>query len=304
MTAPDDAATARHAGAVTKETARLYDWLSRYVQIANLLAYGDRFAGFTMHKALRASRSDEGEPGTLHVNQRLLAASGLDAQARVLDAGCGFGGTIFHFAQTLGATCVGLTLSAVQVRVARREARRRGLERNCRFELRSYEEPIEGRYDAVLSIEALVHATDLSAVVMNLAGCLDRGGRLCLVEDLPQVDLQREFPAEADALAVHWSCRRWPVEAELRSLLAAAGLEIETDEDLTSRVLTRDRRHLDRLERRYLRLYRWFSFLAPVRAVLSAYLGGLAIERLYAAGALRYRLLVARRVEARGHHDG
>ena len=31
-----------------------YDWLSRYVQVANWLAHRDRFAGFAMHKTLAA----------------------------------------------------------------------------------------------------------------------------------------------------------------------------------------------------------------------------------------------------------
>src|SRR5439155_6403115 len=30
-----------------------YDWLSRYVQFSNWMAYRDRFAAFTMHKKLR-----------------------------------------------------------------------------------------------------------------------------------------------------------------------------------------------------------------------------------------------------------
>ncbi len=35
-----------------------YDWLSRYVQLSNWIAYRDRFAGFTMHSCspCRASR--------------------------------------------------------------------------------------------------------------------------------------------------------------------------------------------------------------------------------------------------------
>ena len=41
------------------EVARLYDWLSRYVQLANRLAYGHRFADFTMHKALAVCTGDE-----------------------------------------------------------------------------------------------------------------------------------------------------------------------------------------------------------------------------------------------------
>src|SRR4051794_8220338 len=42
----------------------------------------------------------------------------------VLDAGCGVGGTSLHVAETTGARVYGLTLSSVQLEIARRNAAR------------------------------------------------------------------------------------------------------------------------------------------------------------------------------------
>jgi SAM-dependent methyltransferase len=272
------------------DVAHLYDWLSRYVQLANWRAYGDRYAGLTMHKPLCV---EEGDP--MHaVHDRLLEASRLPREPRVLDAGSGFGGTIFRWAARIGGTYDGLTLSGVQLRVARREARRRGLDARCRFHLRSFDAPIEERYDGIVAIETLVHAPDFAGAVANLAHALAPGGALLLVEDVPPEAIP---PHDAELLARHWSCPRLPSEADYRDAFAANALTLEHEEDLTAHVRMRGVDAVDRAERRYRRLWRLLPF-APARAVLAAYLGGLAIERLYATKRLRYRLFVARRAEA------
>ncbi|MGH8471556.1 MAG: SAM-dependent methyltransferase, partial [Gammaproteobacteria bacterium] len=99
-----------------------YDWLSRYVQLSNWLSYRDRFAAFTMHKRLciptQAGLALGRTAGLEYVNDRLLEVAGLPPEPRVLDAGCGFGGTVFHWQRRIGGRNDGLTLSRVQLGVA------------------------------------------------------------------------------------------------------------------------------------------------------------------------------------------
>jgi SAM-dependent methyltransferase len=338
------------AGAV----AELYDWLSRYVQIANRLAHGDRFASFTMHKALApiapaapptrlaplgtaardapdetltpagahgpAAPEPSGRPpaprppvtavetavktavsaGGVHaVHDRLLEISGLPPQPRVLDAGCGFGGTVFRWCERIGGQYDGLTISRVQARVARREARRRGWETRCRFFLQSYDEPLPGLYDGIVAIETLVHAPRPAATVAHLAAALRPGGRLLVVEDVPLAALGADAAHDLALLREHWGCPCLPALDDYRRSFAAAGLALLHEEDLTGGVRTRPPLQLDRLERRYTRLRSALPW-APARAVLAAYLGGIAVERLYATGRLAYRLMVAVRPAAAG----
>jgi SAM-dependent methyltransferase len=278
----------------------LYDWLSRYVQLANWLSYRDRFAGFTMHKTLSVPTVAGGQAlrtaGLDYVNDRLLEAAQLPAQPRVLDAGCGFGGTIFHWHERIGGVYDGLTLSRVQLRVARREAHRRGTEQSCRFHLKSYDAPIDERYDAVVAIESLVHAPDINHTVSNLARALHAGGLLLMLEDMAKVDLEREAPADARLLQVHWGCHPYPTQENYERALERARLRVIHEEDLTPHVRYRSADILAAQEAKYSRLYRLFP-LTPVRTVLSAYLGGVGLERLYLKGMMSYRLIVARKEE-------
>jgi cyclopropane fatty-acyl-phospholipid synthase-like methyltransferase len=280
------------------EIPAFYDWLSRYVQLANWLAYRDRFASFTMHKTLSVPPGvEEGRrrtAGLEYVNDRLLEAAPMPQSPRVLDAGCGFGGTIFRWHNRIGGSYDGLTLSRVQLRVARREARRRGLENDCRFHLQSYDAPIAGTYDAVVAIESLIHSPDLNATIPNLAKSLRPGGLLVMLDDMAEVDLDDEAPDEARLLRIHWGCARYCSQEDYLRALDRARLSVIHEEDLTPRVQPRNAAVLDRLEATYNRLYKVIR-LTSARTVLSAYLGGLALERLYLKENVCYRLIVARK---------
>lgn len=291
----------------TTHVRDMYDSLSWYVQLENWRAHGSRFADFTMHKGLAVPGA-----GTRHVNDVLLEHCGLPGfdstgatrlsdstgasqpRPRVLDAGCGFGGTMFAMHERLGGTYDGLTLSATQLRAARREARRRGIEDACRFHLRNFDDPIAQRYDAVVAVESLSHAPDLRHTLGNLAAALAPGGALLLVEDMAVADIDARHPEEAGILHRHWGCRRFPREEDYETHLRDAGLAITRRVDLTPLVRHRTLAELEAAGRRYSAWSRWLP-VAPVRRVLSAYIGGIALEKLYARGEARYKLLVATR---------
>jgi SAM-dependent methyltransferase len=285
---------------VTHETIPdYYDWLSRYVQIANWLSYGDRFASFTMHKTLSVPPETDGgkqgrSAGLEYVNDRLLRAVQLPETPRILDAGCGFGGTIFDWHGRIGGTYDGLTLSRVQLQVARREARRRDIDGVCRFHLRSYDAPIDGSYDAVTAIESLIHAPVLDRTIPNLADSLRPGGLMLILDDMAKAAIDTEAPSEARLLRDHWGCNPYHTQDDYRRALSLARLSVIHEEDFTSQVQPRASATLDKLERIYERLYKAIP-LTSVRIVLSAYLGGLALERLYLKEKVSYRLLIARK---------
>jgi hypothetical protein len=72
-----------------------------------------------------------------------------------------------------------------------------------------------------------------------------------------------------------------------------SGLTIAYEEDLSPLMRPRSPDILDGLEARYGRLHQLVP-VAPVRTVVSAYLGGIALERLHGSGDVHYRLLIAR----------
>jgi SAM-dependent methyltransferase len=278
-----------------------YDWLSRYVQFSNWIAYRDRFAAFTMHKSLNVPGEGNGgrrqrTAGLEYVNHRTLDVAreaGLATNPRVLDAGCGFGGTIFHWHQRVGGRYDGLTLSKVQRKIAERQARQRGIADACQFHLRSYDAPLQRVYDAIVAIESLIHSANLNRTILNLASALRPGGMLLVLDDMAMGDLDVVRPADAALVRSHWGCSPYPTYDDFRAAIDHSELTVIHEEDLSPLMRVRTETFLDWQERVYSFIYRMIP-LAPVRTVVSAFLGGVALERLHGSGDVDYRLIVAR----------
>ena len=151
----------------------------------------------------------------------------------------------------------------------------------------------------IVAIESLIHAPDLSWTIKNLAGALGPEGMLLVLDDMAEVGLDGARPREAALLRAHWGCDPYPTAADYRYAIESSGLSLAGEEDLSPLMRPRPPAVLDEAERRYASLYRRLP-LPAARAVVSAYLGGIALERLHGTGDVRYRLLVGRNDGVKG----
>jgi len=116
---------------------------------------------------------------------RLAAAElGLRPGARVLDAGCGVGGTSAFLADEHGLDVTGITISPVQLRRARRLARRSRAEVPPRFVLADYLQTgfDDGTFDGVVAIESACYADSKRAFLAEAWRVLRPGGRLAVMD--------------------------------------------------------------------------------------------------------------------------
>ncbi len=286
--------------------AAYYDNLSWFLDVSRLVGRGGGAAQGSIHRFLAA---DPGEAqAASHGPERLdrlvfdaAVAAGLPAVPRVLDAGCGLGGSIFHWQARRGGRYDGLTLSPEQQRRATQEAARRGIASACRFHIRSYQDPIPcgaatpgdvaGPFDAAIAIESLAHSPDPTITIKNLAAALAPGGLLLIVDDMPQAG------REEGLLAQFKRCWRCPVLADAafyRRALADAGLAVVHEADWSHRLRPRPLAWL----RVLMAAFGLACRLSPsrsLRVALEAMQGGFALEALYRRQGMRYGFMVARK---------
>jgi SAM-dependent methyltransferase len=278
---------------------RYYNWLSWFQRATSWIGQGGGYQSLTVHRLLASS--DPGIAAADVVHERILAAVEIKAP-RVVDAGCGLGGTIFYLHRRLGGEYDGLTLSPTQRAHAEREAKRRRITAVCRFHLRSYDEDLRpivpDGADLIIAIESLAHSVRPEHTVANLAQTLRRGGSLIVVDDVPD-DALAEDDGDFVGFRSGWRCPAIVRHATLLGALSKAGLTVERDEDLTPLVARRDPMEIERLigiNRRW----RWWAGWLGAAELIDSLHGGLMLERLYRRGLMRYRLVAARRTAASG----
>jgi SAM-dependent methyltransferase len=291
--ADDGAAYAEGAsGAAGAALGGYYDRLARWTATAHRFGYGGGHDKLTVHRALADPRAG-GRPTVTRLHDVLLAALIAPPSGHVLDAGCGLGGTILDLARRCSARFTGVTLSERQAAVGRAAAAKNGLADRIAIEVGSYDAAPEGPFDLAIAIESLAHSPHPEASIAAIVARLTPGGRFAIVDDMPE-------PRARGTRDLAWFQSGWrvpalPDAAELKAMLARRGLAIVADRDLTDELRPRTLARIAQLEK----LNRVLQRLSPpgaLRELLDSYRGGLALERLYRFGLMRYRLIVAEKL--------
>lgn len=275
-----------------REVAAYYKWLHRWVRWTKVVRRFSGFDTYTVHRLLTDPAS--GENGAHVVHRLMLDGVPLPRAPRVLDAGCGYGGTAFDLQPKIGGTWTGLTIAPVQFARARAEALRRDIASHIQFRLASYDEPLAGPFDLAIAIESLVHSVNPTATIANLAAALTPGGHFVLVDDMPVEDFPAALAGDLADAKRFWRCPVMPTERGWRAAFEAAGLDIVRSEDLSPLIHHRPIEEMNRLIKRDHRRRRWLA-LSGMRRIPEANIGGLLLERLAVAGVMQYRVLVGRK---------
>jgi cyclopropane-fatty-acyl-phospholipid synthase len=86
----------------------------------------------------------------------IAAKLALEPGQRVLDIGCGWGGTALYLHKVAGVDVLGVTLSERQLKVARERAEAAGVSEHVKFELIDYRK-VDERFDRIVSVGMFEH---------------------------------------------------------------------------------------------------------------------------------------------------
>ena len=204
---------------------------------------------------------------------------------RILDLGCGVGGSIRYLKKRCPGDYTGITLSPIQCRIAEQQ--------NTQIELGNYLDSSWYRdrkaFDLVYAIESLQHNPDLKLLLKNLISVLNKGSHFVVIDDF-LIDGKKLSPAEeklADRFRKHWHAYGYTSGDEFITTLEAHGFKLQYKSDLSSLmrkpVLNRF------LRRAYLDCLSLLPFRNPA---LDNALGGGSLKLLQQSGLSAYYILV------------
>lgn len=269
---------AASSGAVSKQAIRQhYDSFAGFYRA---------FWGDHIHHGLFLRGNESSKQAQIQLLEHCAALSGIRQRARVLDVGCGHGGTSIYLAQHYGCRVTGLTLSPRQAELAARAGRRARLNGLVEFVVADADDYEFGsnRYDTIWTMESSEHFAEKARYFHNAAAALAPGGMLLLAAWTGDM----ESPRVAEVARI-FLCPELQTAADYRSQMQDARFSIVLEQDLSSQVV-----RTWEICRRRTRL------AAPVRLFVSAdkreFADGIdVILEAYRAGDLRYSLLIGRK---------
>lgn len=116
----------------------------------------------------------------LNQNRVMAERAGIKPGDRVLDCGCGIGGSCIWLAENVGAKAEGINISEYQIRRGRELVRERGLQGRVELHVGDFADtgfPDES-FDVVWGMEAMSYAPDKPKLVREIHRLLKPGGRL------------------------------------------------------------------------------------------------------------------------------
>jgi tocopherol O-methyltransferase len=191
------------------------------------------------------------DDGTCATRDDALAASNaylayrgrITRGTRVLDAGCGVGGSSMWLARHLEASVVGITIAPEQVAIAEGLAAQAGLADLASFHEMDFAGTSfpKASFDVVWNIESMCHAFDKAAYLRHVHELLKPGGRFVCLD---MFSVKGGDDAVVRAMCENWSLPSLPSVDDVRGALADAGFVQIESENLTDRV----RRPVEALE--------------------------------------------------------
>ena len=166
------------------DIARYYD-----ANTGKFLRFGGSGDVAAIHRAIWAPGVTSRQQAFQFINDLAVAAvqpltARFTETLRILDLGCGVGGTPTWLHQKTGAQVLGITSSESQVSRARARAGMLGVGDQVTFEKHSFESlAVPGLFHAACAIESFVHCRNPEQFLVTVREKLVPGGRLLLCDD-------------------------------------------------------------------------------------------------------------------------
>jgi len=152
------------------------------------------------------------------------------ARQTVLDAGCGLGSALMWMEQREPTwTLQGRTISDEQLQFIEQKLP----QHKFQVQLQSYDElnDDETPFDAIYSIEAMIHSTDIAKTLSVWARHLAADGTIVIIDDFLSPGVNRDEP-DVEFFSKSWLANSLVTTVELSAIARRSGLELVESRDL------------------------------------------------------------------------
>lgn len=139
---------------------------------------------FSMHYGFYDKNHKKHKSALLNMNRVLADLAKVKSGDKILDAGCGIGGSSVWLADNFKADVIGINIQEMQVEMAKNIAKQKNLDNIVKFFIRDFTKTgfQDNFFDVVWAIESLCHTDDKKLFVKEAIRILKNGGRLVIAD--------------------------------------------------------------------------------------------------------------------------
>lgn len=226
--------------------------------------FWDLNRSMAMHAGFWDSKTSTLSEALARENEILAEYAQIKPHEKVLDAGCGVGGSSIFLAKHIGCEVTGITLSPKQVETASQFAEKHSVTSLATFKTMDFCQTsfADASFDVIWGIESICHAEDKSRFIKEAYRLLKKGGRLIMADGFGS---RENYSSEQSKEMGYW-LNGWGVDAletqiNFLNLLNKNGFCDAVYRNMTSFVMPSSKR------------LHWISFPAIVMSKVGEWLG-------------------------------
>ena len=162
---------------------RHYDFVSPYYQ---------KLWGNHIHHGYYLTGKESKEEATENLIKLIASKAKIKKGSKLLDIGCGIGGTSFWLAKNYSCDVTGITISPVQVEMAEKISSEINISNKPKFRIMDANNlDIRDKYNVLWAVEMISHLQKRNEFFNKCANILDQKGKFCIADWFKEENLNK-----------------------------------------------------------------------------------------------------------------
>ena len=199
--------------------------------------YYEKLWGKHIHHRYYLTGKESKEEATENLIKLIVNKAKIKKKSKILDIGCGIGGTSLWLAKNLNCNVTGITISPIQVEIAQKISSKSKIKNPPKFFVQDANDlKIKEKFDVLYAVEMISHLEKRKEFFKRCARLLDEDGKFCIADWFKKDRIteleEKEYikPINERMMVSLWYSKDYITELEKN------GLKLKYHEDISQNV--------------------------------------------------------------------